>query len=97
MQKKSVTNKKKERRDMVKREMSIALIKEIEQNGEWLDSVYPEVRTKHLNRFIAIKNKTIIAESDSFEELVEILKSKNEDLDKVLIEFMHGRGFEFIL
>jgi len=66
-------------------------------NGNWLDLNYEEIRRKYPNKFIAIKNKRIIAESDDIDKLIKKLISMKEDLNKVLIEFIPGKDTEFIL
>ena len=75
----------------------LELIKKIEDNSIWLDEHLDEIKERNLNKFIAIKDKALILVSDTLNELIKVLKEKKEDLDHLLIEFIHGEDFNFIL
>ena len=75
----------------------LELIKEIEDNSIWLDEHLEEIKEKNANKFVAIKEKAIILVRDDLNTLLKDLIEKKEDLDRLLIEFIHGEDFNFIL
>jgi hypothetical protein len=72
-------------------------IKEIEENSIWLDEHLEEIKEKNANKFVAIKGKAIILVRDDLNTLLRDLMGKKEDLERLLIEFIHGEDFNFIL
>jgi hypothetical protein len=68
-----------------------------EDNGEWVDSNFDEIQARFSDRFIAVKEKTIIADAGALDALLEKLTAMGEDLDEILIQFVHGKDFSFIL
>ena len=68
-----------------------------EDYGEWVDSNFDEIQARFSYRFIAVKEKTIIADAGDLIALLEKLTAMGEDLDEILIQFVHGKDFSFIL
>jgi len=75
----------------------IKYIELLSDSGNWLDLNYEEIRKKYPNKFIAIKDRRIIAESDDLDSLINKLVSMKVNLNSVLIEFIPGEDTEFIL
>ncbi len=69
----------------------------LSEYGDWFDLNYEELRRKYPNKFIAIKDKKVIAVSSDLNSLIDELKALNIDLNKVLIEFIPEEDLEFIL
>jgi len=57
-------------------------------DSDWLAENYENIRTKHLEKFVAVKNKKVIAESQSIGELQELLKKQGVDPRTTLVDFM---------
>ena len=64
----------------------IELLNESEENLEWFQSNFSEIGKKFLNRFIAIKDKEIVADSDNLDNLLKLLKERKIDDSETLIE-----------
>ncbi|MDI6860125.1 MAG: DUF5678 domain-containing protein [Methanocellales archaeon] len=77
-------------------EEEIRSIIEGEQNGEWLASVYDKIKEEYSNKFIAVKDGSIIADNDSLPDLLEKLAS-DEKRWSILIEFIGTDDFSMIL
>jgi len=75
----------------------LEMINEMEQDNKWLVSNYEEIRRKYENKFIAIKDKNIIASNPTLEGIIKDLKEKGENPSFVLIEFIHKKDFKIIL
>jgi hypothetical protein len=75
----------------------LELITEIEEDSIWLDEHLNEIKEKNSNKFVAVKDKSIILVSDNLDTLLKVLREKKEDLDRLLIEFIHGDDYNFIL
>lgn len=75
----------------------LELITRAQEDNEWLNSHFDEIQQKYEKKFIAIKDKRIIAEDSNFFKVLETLKNKKEDPALVLIEFIHERGVTVIL
>lgn len=72
-------------------------IKRIESDIEWAAENFEMLLKEHEGKYLAIKEKSIIAESDDFEELLRILKQKGIDPRLVHIESIAPRSFACIL
>ncbi|OGI12298.1 hypothetical protein A3K64_03170 [Candidatus Micrarchaeota archaeon RBG_16_36_9] len=75
----------------------LEMINEMEQDNKWLESHSEEIRKKYENKFIAIKNKSIIAFSPTLDGIIKELEEKGEKPSLVSIEFVHKKDFRIIL
>ena len=75
----------------------LEIIKEIEEDSAWFEEHLNEIKKENLNKFVAIKDKAIILVNENLDTLLKILKEIKEDTDKILIEFIHGEDYNFIL
>jgi len=76
---------------------TLAAIIQFEEYGEWLESVFDEVQDKYANTFVAVKNKSIIATAEKLDSLLELLERMDVSPDEVLVQFIHGKEFTYIL
>ena len=74
-----------------------ALLDKMAMNGAWMTESYDRIRQDYLNEFIAVKDRMVISHNKSLDLLLAELRSKKEQLDEILIEFVHGDDFKFIL
>jgi len=70
---------------------------ELESTIEWFANNYAEIARGHEGRFIAIKGRKIVAESENFEELLRILEKLKIDPHSVFIDSIAPRSFACIL
>ncbi len=73
------------------------LLDRLEANGNWLNKHYKEIYEKYVDEFVAVKEEDVIAHNQNLEVLLKELTSRNEDLNEVLIEFIHGKQYNIIL
>ncbi len=66
----------------------LQLLNEMDSNLEFLKAHYSEIKSNHLDEFVAIKEGKLIAFSKDFERLVKEMREKKEDPTRVLIEFI---------
>ncbi len=62
-----------------------------EKADNWLfDSLKnEEFRNRYENKFVAIRDKEVVASAESVDELIKILKDKKIELSDVFIEFVY--------
>lgn len=75
---------------MNQKQQILKSIDELEAETLWYAKNLKNIREKHKNEFVAIKNKEIIASNPKYSGLLKELKKKNEDPDEVAIEFVPG-------
>lgn len=71
---------------MLKEEMKA--LKSFEKESNWLARNYEKVREEHLEKFVAIKDNKVIAESESISRLQNKLKQLGIDPRTTLVDFM---------
>jgi len=72
-------------------------IERIESDIEWTSKNFKHLLKTHEGKYIAVKEKNIIAESDDFEELLRKLKKDDIDPRSVHIDSITPRSFACIL
>lgn len=73
------------------------LLVDMDNDAKWLHMNFEKIREKFENKFIAIKNRNVIAEGNEFEDVIKKLKKKKENPATVLIKFIHKKGTTIIL
>ncbi len=69
---------------------------ELEADSSFISEKSLEFSQKYEGKFVAIKNKQIIAVGDNFERVIEEVKQKGIEPSGVLIEYIPAKG-EIIL
>ena len=64
-------------------------INEFEKNDSWANCNYQLIKEKYKDEFIAIKDGDVVAEANTIQAVMKILKEKKINLSKTLIEFVH--------
>jgi alkanesulfonate monooxygenase SsuD/methylene tetrahydromethanopterin reductase-like flavin-dependent oxidoreductase (luciferase family) len=72
-------------------------LKVAEEDSKWFSEKYKELRTKYEGKVVAIKNKNIVGDAESVEELLDEVKKKGEDAAYILIETIPPKDVSFIL
>jgi len=67
---------------------TLQLINSIEKDLEWFSLNYKNLIKKFDEKFIAIKDENIVAEGDTFEEVINKIEAKNLDPTNVLVKFV---------
>jgi len=75
----------------------LELLKESEGDSEWVSKEYDKLRAKYAGKVFAVRNKNVLSDADTTEELVAKLKTMGEDVERILIETIPQKGLCFIL
>jgi hypothetical protein len=76
----------------------LQLITEFKNDSNWLHENYDTVREEYgKNKYVAIKNKKVIADSKDHETLIKELKRKKINPALILIEFIYDKGIKVVL
>lgn len=66
----------------------LATLNKTESNLDYLQENYNIFREKYNNKFIAIKDRNVIAVGDDMQKLLRYLKESGEDPSEIVIEFV---------
>ena len=69
---------------------------ELEADSNFISEKSSEFSQKYARKFVAIKDRDIIAVGDNFEDVLNEIKDKGIDASRVLIEYISDKG-EIIL
>lgn len=72
-------------------------IAEMERSSQWLESIRDEIKEKYVGKFIAVKDKKIVANDKNFQRLIKTLEASGEDLKSIFIEFVPSKDLMLIL
>ncbi len=67
-------------------------LKKFEEDNNWLQQKYEEMQEKYSKKYIAVKNKKVIASGKSMDELINKLKEMGEKPDLLVVEFITPKG-----
>ena len=66
----------------------LELINRVESDLDWLDQNMPDLKKEYDQKFIAIKNKRVIAVGNFIEDVIKNLNLQNIDPSETLIYFI---------
>jgi hypothetical protein len=72
-------------------------LKIAEEDSKWFSEKYDDLRRKFEGKVVAVKNKNIIGDAESVEELLNMVQKKGEDTAYMLIETIPAKDVSFIL
>jgi len=72
-------------------------LKIAEEDSKWFSEKYDDLRRKFEGKVVAVKNKKIIGDAESVEELLNMVQKKGEDTAYMLIETIPAKDVSFIL
>ena len=75
----------------------LEILKIAEEDSKWFSEKYEELRTKYEGKVVAIKNKIVLGDANSVDELLDKVGKKGEDAAYVLIETIPPKDVSFIL
>lgn len=73
------------------------LLKSFDDDTAWIEQNMEKLREKHLNEFIAVKGKKIVAFDKDFEVVLKKLKKHGIPSPNTIIRFVFEKGYSFIL
>jgi len=82
---------------MGNQEFSEKEIERIESDIEWTARNFESISREHEGKYIAVKDGQIIAESEDFEELLNVLRERGIDPRSIHIDSIAPRSFACIL
>ena len=68
-----------------------------ERSEEWFSAHQEELERKYGGKFIAIKNREVLAAEEEMEKLLELVKEKGENINQVFITSIPPKGVAAIL
>jgi hypothetical protein len=68
-----------------------------EENEEWFNANFEEIRQKYGSKFFAIKDQDILIAEDKMETLLDLLEEKNININEVFITSIPPKGLASIL
>jgi len=77
--------------------VNMNILRSFAENRKWLYQNYTSLAKKYNNKFVAVKDKKVIAVEDTLEALFNTLKKKGIDAADVLIEFLTLEDILFLL
>ena len=78
-------------------ELPVFEVSKVEADVEWFVSHYEEIAKDREGKYVAVKDKKVIAESDNYEELLRLLEKNKIDVSSVFIDSIAPRSFACIL
>ncbi|MEM2842141.1 MAG: DUF5678 domain-containing protein, partial [Thermoproteota archaeon] len=73
------------------------LLKTIKEDSKWISQEYNELRGKYEGKVFAVRNKNVIEQGESIEELLDKLEKKGENVAFLLIETIPRKDVSLIL
>lgn len=83
--------------DNLKDSEILEILKTAEEDGKWFSERYEELRIKYEGKVLAIRNKNVVGDATSTDELLKMIDKKGEDSVFVLIETIPTKDVSFIL
>jgi len=75
----------------------LKLLKVSVEDSMWVSEEYDELQRKYEGKILAVKNKNVICDADTMEELLNKLDEKGENAGFLLIETIPPKNISFIL
>jgi hypothetical protein len=75
----------------------LEILRKSEGDSKWVSEEYDKLRTKYEGKEFAVRNKNVLSDADTAEELVAKLEDMGEDVGLVLIETIPRKDLSFIL
>ena len=75
----------------------LEILNKSEEDSKWVSEEYDKLRTKYEGKVFAVRNKSVLSQADTVEELVEKLEKMDEKVGLLLIETIPPKGLSFIL
>lgn len=73
------------------------ILHEADEAHKWMIRNYEEIRKNNINKYVAVNGDGVIASDDDFDALLSYLEKKNEDLNRIVIEFIPENDIEMLL
>ncbi len=74
--------------------MEATILLEFKKDDSWLHEQleHKEFLDKYENKFVAVKDRKVIASAKTIDRLIEELESSNIDVAEVFVEFIYPKG-----
>ena len=83
--------------DQLKDSEILKILKIAEEDSKWLSEKYEELRVQYGGKVVGVRNRNIVGEAESTDELLQKIEKKGEDTAFVLIETIPTKDVSFIL
>ena len=75
----------------------LIMLNKFEEDTLWLHKNLDNLRSKFEDKFVAVRDKNVIASGEKIQEVIQILERKNINPSFIVIEFVYKKGVELIL
>lgn len=75
----------------------LEILRRSEEDSRWVSEEYEKLRGKYAGKVLAVKNKKVVCDADTIEELVDKLQGMGENVGFLLIESIPPKDLSFIL
>ncbi len=75
----------------------LALLETTREDNLWLSKEYAELRKKHPDHFIVVRNKAILTIAKEIEDVVKYLEDNQIDPTTVIVDFVPEKEINLIL
>ncbi len=83
--------------DSLKDSEILEILKIAEEDSKWFSEKYEDLRTQYEGKVVGIRNKSVVVDAKSTDELVQKMEEKGEDVALVMIETIPTKDVSFIL
>jgi ABC-type phosphate/phosphonate transport system ATPase subunit len=75
----------------------VQILRAMENDTEWINAHQEELTKKYSEKFIAVKNGSVVAADGDFESVLKGLEKKGVSATETVIRFIFKKGHIFIL
>lgn len=75
----------------------LELLRMFEADNEWISKSYEELKKKHEGKVFAVKNKKVVHEAETVDDLLKGLEKEGKNMAFLLIETIPPKNVSFIL
>lgn len=72
-------------------------IEEFRENSVWLEENLKNLQQKYPDVFVAVYKKDVVAHNKDYKMLINFLRKQYNNIDTIVIEFIHGTDYYLVL
>ncbi|MEA2055053.1 MAG: DUF5678 domain-containing protein [Candidatus Thermoplasmatota archaeon] len=78
-------------------EEEMQVLEDYEKDNRWISENYEQIKKEYTEKYIAVKDKNIIDANKNSDKLIKRLRERNEELERIVIEFIPSEDFILVL
>jgi len=72
-------------------------LKQFKKDVEWFQNNYTKLKKSYKNQYAAIKDETLLDHDKDLNLLINRLKTKYEDTNSIVVEYINGKKEVYVL